>query len=344
MILNALELKNIIGKTKKNVMNNKENEIKKKEQKSRKRKTTNEKILQAIEIHGNRYDYSLLPKNFKVMDKVPIICKEHGEFFQSWDNHISKKQNCPKCMGRGLSLEESIEKANKIHSFKYDYSLIKIPPKPNHKVNLICTKHNEFKIIWDDHINKKSGCSKCAGFNLSLEEKIEKAHEVHNFKYDYSLLPRKFKTMSKVNIICNEHGVFKQCWNNHIHGKDGCPSCKSSKGENEIKKYLENNNIKYIPQKSFNDCINDKTGRKLVFDFYLPKQNICIEYDGKQHYFPVEFFGGVKEFNDITYKDNIKNEFCKNNNIKLIRISYKDKNNVEKLLYEQVEVYRSLVC
>lgn len=343
MILNALELKNIIGKTKKNVMNNKGKEIKKKEQKSRKRKTTNEKILQAIEIHGNRYDYSLLPKNFKVMDKVPIICKEHGEFFQSWDNHVNKKQNCPKCGGYGFSLEENIARVSKIHNNKYDYSLMKSNPSKNDKIKIICPTHGTILKKWDSHLNG-GGCSKCAGFNLSLDEKIEKANKIHNFKYDYSLLPKEFKTMSKVNIICKKHGIFKQCWNNHIHGKDNCPSCKSSKGENEIKKYLENNNIKYIPQKSFNDCVNDKTGRKLVFDFYLPKQNICIEYDGKQHYFPIKFFGGVKEFNDITYKDNIKNEFCKNNNIKLIRISYKDKNNVEKLLYEQVEVYRSLVC
>jgi hypothetical protein len=325
-------------------MKNKESEIKLKEknQQSRKRLTTAEKIIKAKTIHGDRYDYSKLPEKFYVMDKVPIVCNEHGAFYQTWDNHTNSKQNCPKCGGYGLSLEESIAKANNKHNNKYKYSLINIPPKPNHKVNIICSEHGEFKIIWDDHINKKSGCYKCAGFGLTLKEKIEKANKIHGNRYDYSLLPNEFKTMSKVPIICPEHGEFKQCWSGHIHEKNGCPSCKSSKGENSIRIFLNEHKIYFIHQKSFDNCRNDRTGRMLVFDFYIPSYNLCIEYDGAQHTKPVEFFGGIKEYNDIKYKDEIKNKYCKDNNINLLRISYKNRKNIENILKANLDIQKTL--
>ena len=72
---------------------------------------------------------------------------------------------------------------------------------------------------------------------------------------------------------------------------------------------------------------------KKYFDFYLTKHNICVEYDGIQHFESVEYFGGEQVFNETKIRDEIKNEYCKNNNIHLIRISYKD-NIIEKLNYE----------
>jgi very-short-patch-repair endonuclease len=325
-------------------MKNKESEIKSKEKnlQPRKRLTTAEKIIKAISTHGDRYDYSKLPEKFYVMDKVPIVCNEHGVFYQTWDNHTNKKQNCPKCGGYGFSLKENIDRVNKIHNNKYDYSLIKTNPSKNDKIKIICPEHGIIEKRWEDHLSNKTGCKKCAGFDLSLSEKIDIANKTHDNKYDYSLLPNEFKTMSKVNIICPEHGEFKQCWSNHIHGKDGCPSCKSSKGENSIRIFLNEHKIYFIHQKSFDNCRNDRTGRMLVFDFYIPSYNLCIEYDGAQHTKPVEFFGGIKEYNDIKYKDEIKNKYCKDNNINLLRISYKNRKNIENILKINLDIQKTL--
>lgn len=122
------------------------------------------------------------------------------------------------------------------------------------------------------------------------------------------------------------YGVFEQTPNHHSHGC-GCPKCNESKGEKNIRKILDNKNIEYIIQYKFNDCIHIK---QLKYDFYLPKYNICIEFDGKQHYKSVKWFGGDKTLKYIQKNDKIKNEYCLKNNIRLLRIRYDD--NIELVL------------
>ena len=122
-------------------------------------------------------------------------------------------------------------------------------------------------------------------------------------------------------VTCPYHGDFKVTPNNHINRKSGCPKCKESIGEKSIRLYLENNKIEYINEKRFKDC---KYKLPLPFDFYLPKYNICIEFDGIHHFKSLKFFGGDKRLKEQNIKDRIKNDYCLNNNIKLIRISYKD--------------------
>lgn len=99
----------------------------------------------------------------------------------------------------------------------------------------------------------------------------------------------------------------------------GCPKCNDSKGEKQVSLWLDNHHILYEKQKRFKDCCNIKP---LPFDFYLPKQNICIEYDGEQHFKPKDHFGGQNGFEKRVKNDNIKNEYCKKNGISLLRIPY----------------------
>ena len=91
-----------------------------------------------------------------------------------------------------------------------------------------------------------------------------------------------------------------------------------------------NYNISFNKQYVFNDCKNILV---LHFDFYLPDYNCCVEYDGIQHFKPIKRFGGIVSFEENLIRDKIKNEYCKNNNIHLIRISYKENVN-DKLNYE----------
>lgn len=98
-----------------------------------------------------------------------------------------------------------------------------------------------------------------------------------------------------------------------------CGCLNKSKGEMYIKEILDINNIEYIPQKRFKDCRNIKP---LPFDFYLPTYNICIEYDGRQHFEPVKYWGGEERFNILKQNDSIKTNYCKDHNIVLIRIPY----------------------
>jgi len=289
-----------------------------------KRKTTDEFIYDATIIHGNRYDYTLV--NYKsAREYVEIICKDHGIFKQFPYNHLNH-QGCPKCGGTKLKTSEDfIVDAIKLHGDRYNYSLVNYKHSKT-KVNIICIKHGLFKQLPNEHLSGK-GCPKCSGRNYSIEEFVRHSNIIHNNKYDYSKSIMLGKTF-KIDIICKTHGLFKQLVRKHLNGQ-GCPKCLVSKGEDRILRILNEFDIKCKTQFGFQGC---RRVHKLLFDFYLPDYNICIEYDGIQHYQAIEKFGGQVEFDKIKESDNIKNTYCIDNGIRLIRIPYWDFDNIYTIL------------
>ena len=98
--------------------------------------------------------------------------------------------------------------------------------------------------------------------------------------------------------------------------------CIHSKGEAKIRSILEKNNIIFEEQKTFIDCISPLTNTKLRFDFYIDNKYL-VEYDGEQHFLASPSgWNTEKSVIDTQYRDNIKNQWCKDNNIHLIRIPY----------------------
>lgn len=109
-----------------------------------------------------------------------------------------------------------------------------------------------------------------------------------------------------------------------------CGCYHRSLREQYIESILINNNISYIPQHTFDDC---RDVFKLPFDFYLPDYNICIEYDGEQHFRPIDLFGGEEAFQKRKEHDFIKTQYCIDHDILLIRIPYmKSDNEIEKII------------
>ena len=287
-------------------------------------------ITKAKAIHGEKYDYSKVEYKRSNINVV-LICPDHGEFLQRPNNHISQKSGCGKCANNlNLTSDEFIKKANIIHNNKYTYSLTNYK-NANTKVIVTCKQHGEFEIIAKRHTIFKLGCKKCSSRQyLTTDEFIQKSSEIHNNLYDYSKV--EFIDMfKKIIIICKKHGEFEQQPGNHIHSKQGCPICKLSKGELQIINFLKNNNINYCREKTFKDC-KDKS--LLKFDFYIQDSNICIEYDGLQHFESSNFFGGEVAFLNCQRRDLIKTNYCSKNNIKLIRIAYTE--NVEKILLKEI--------
>lgn len=266
-------------------------------------------------IHNNKYDYSLV-EYIKSKLKVKIICKEHGIFKQRPSNHMDG-QGCPKCNYNFKSNTiEFIKKSVLIHGDKYDYSLVNYI-NDRSKIDIICKEHGIFEQVANYHLTG-SGCVKCKlGGKSSTKEFIESASNIHDYKYDYRLVEY-INRYTKVNIMCEYHGLFTQRPANHLKG-EGCPKCRLSKGEIRICKLLTNRNINYETQYVFNDC-KDKIA--LPFDFYIPKYNLCIEFDGEQHFRPIEYFGGQKSFENQKRRDYIKDMYCLDNKITLLRISY----------------------
>jgi len=286
--------------------------------------SNNEFIEKAKKIHGNRYDYSLV-EYLGAESKIKIVCPKHEIFEQIAYMHL-KTNGCLKCLGLyNYSTKEFIKKAKKIHDNKYDYSLVEYSGAKT-KIRIICLEHGIFEQIASNHISG-NGCPRCCGnIKNTNNEFIEKAEKIHDGKYDYSLTEY-LGAEKKVRIICPKHGIFKQTPSKHY--MQGCPYCNESKGEKNIAKYLRENNIVFERQKIFINC---KNKYPLPFDFYLPDYNICIEYDGEQHFKVVDFFGGVYGLEYRKNNDEIKNKYCLDNNIVLIRIKYNEKILYEKLL------------
>lgn len=215
--------------------------------------------------------------------------------------------------------EEFINQSKTIHKNKYDYSLVTYKASKTN-VDIICPIHGIFSQRPNDHLCGK-GCPRCYDNRrgktllLTTEEFIKKAKEVHSNKYDYSKSVYT-NTRTKIDIICPIHGLFSQKANGHLNGK-GCPKCNSSHGENNVREFLLKNNIVFVEQKRFNNCKNKKA---LPFDFYLKELNVCIEYQGRQHYEPVDVFGGEEGLVVRTKNDLIKRNYCKENNILLVEI------------------------
>lgn len=125
------------------------------------------------------------------------------------------------------------------------------------------------------------------------------------------------------------------------HSTERCPSCvEKSRGERRVAEVLEQHNIEFISQHKFDNCCGV---RPLPFDFYLPSYNLCIEYDGEQHFYAREFFGGGEAYQKRHRHDNIKNEYCRVNNIGLLRIPYTKFDSVEDIIlnYISAEYYRA---
>jgi len=270
-------------------------------------------IESASMIHENKYDYSsVVYKNNKT--KVTIICPIHGVFEQI-PYHHNNGSGCPSCAGNVRKTNtEFISAAKKIHGEKYDYSLVNYK-SGNYKVKIICPIHDEFEQIPSHHLNGH-GCSKCSNDVKSKEYFISKSKSIHGNYYDYSLVEF-INTKKIVKIICPKHGIFEQRPSHHYNGS-GCPICRESKGERDIRLFLTNKNIFFIQQYRFPDC---KDKRSLPFDFYLPSINTCIEFDGEQHFKIKNQWGGEDGLLDRQKKDKVKNEYCIKNNIKLIRLN-----------------------
>ena len=149
-------------------------------------------IEKAINIHNDKYDYSKV--NYINADtQIIIICREHGEFTQIPDFHINRKCGCPKC-SNNIKLEISvfIEKSNKIHCNKYDYSKVEYVNNRKHVI-IICKKHGEFLQKPFIHL-LKHGCPNC--INKTEYKFYEKIKEI------YPTIKRQYKVEWCKNKLC----------------------------------------------------------------------------------------------------------------------------------------------
>ena len=315
------------------------------ENKGKNNKLNEESILKSFRsAHGDLYDYSRV-KYSGNLTKVTIGCPVHGWFDQIPKDH-KKGIGCAKCgparcgKSRKVTLDEFIRRSKKHHGDRFDYSLVDLK---NHgmfdKVQIICPVHGIMLQKPHAHTNG-FGCKKCDAKRtgdinrIDHEEFIRRCIAKHGNKYDYSKTTY-IGSHKTVCITCRIHGDFHMTATLHSSGGHGCHKCWRSQGEHIIASWLDAQCISYTNEHKFDDCLTPK-GRKMKFDFYISSLNVLIEFDGEQHYYASDMFGGNESFERVKKYDVIKNQYAKRKGIRLIRIPFFKRSKIDEVLTSEL--------
>lgn len=186
------------------------------------KKTTAEFIIEAKNVHGEKYDYSKTVYEGS-LKKVCITCPKHGDFWQIAEGHL-RGAGCPQChtLSKRSNRDVFVSKCREVYGDLYDYSKVEYVHNKE-KVCVICPKHGEFWVTPNNHL-RGSRCPACYGTpRKTTEQFIKEAKKIHGNKYDYSKV-KYDGTDVKVCIVCPEHGEFWQTPYCHLKGNQ-CPAC-----------------------------------------------------------------------------------------------------------------------
>lgn len=253
---------------------------------------------------------------------IPILhrCLIDGYEWYAQPNNMLNGYGCPKCSQRYRRTHDDY--VQEVFEVNQDIEVLGVFSGLQNPILHRCKIHNIEWMAYPEFILRGCGCSECG--NEKVREKLARTHEqyVEELKEknpDIEVLGIYVNSFTPILHRCLKDG-YEWCVSpvNILFGY-GCPQCNESSGERKVRQWLDNHSIKYIYQKTFKDC---KNIRLLPFDFYLPDYNICIEYDGMQHFKSIEYFGGEDAFKRRVEHDNIKTNYCLNNNISLLRIPY----------------------
>lgn len=287
----------------------------------------------------NYPDIALLSAEYKgCKEPIEFICKKHsdkGVQRRSTNNLVHNRQGCHYCTIEKLhlSVDESVirERCNELGvEFVGRY----IDDKYDSVVNYICRVHKDKGIQhkkWYHLRTCAKSCPYCAGKKWTTQDLRD---AISLISPDTIIIGEYKGLYSKILCRCKKCDNEWETTPASLKGGSGCPRCVQSHGERAISMYLDNNQIPYTTQKTFDDCVYEQ---KLKFDFFLPTINTTIEYDGQQHFFPVDFASRGKEWAEAEYeknriKDKIKTDYCTDNGITLIRIPYYDIGNIDNIL------------
>ena len=279
-----------------------------------KKKTNEEYVAEVAELHPNiKVVGEYVASNIKITHK----CKIDGYVWDTKPNVILMGHGCPKCSGRVIMPHD--EYVKKVFDINPNIEVVGIYNGARNKILHRCKIDGYEWETTPDHILRGIGCPLCGGTLKKTHEQY--VQEVSNINPNIEVLGEYISYKTPILHHCKIDGCkWYACPSNILFGT-GCPQCKTSRGEREIFNWLNNHSIIFESQKTFDGCKNKKL---LPFDFYLPQYNTCIEYDGEQHYYPINFFGGEEKLKKNIQRDEIKTNYCLVNNIRLLRIKYNE--------------------
>lgn len=274
-------------------------------------------------------EYEFIIDFVKYRDKLKVKHLKCNHVYDVSPSNFIKGYKCPNCAGRVVNNNTVQNKLNEMHG-KNVYIL-----EDNYKNNKTKMRiyHSKCKSYFKANYSNLSlghGCPNC------IKNKKKSYNEIKDYieKEEYSLISKNYKnSRSKLKIKHLDCGKeFLMNWESFYSSNHRCPFCSNvnnSKGTRKISKFLDENSIKYEKEKVFEDLLSPNKNN-LRIDFFLEDYNLCIEYDGEQHFKPFNYKNGKEKFEKLKINDEIKNNyFDKHEKIDLIRINYKDfKNNL----------------
>ena len=274
---------------------------------------------------------------------VQFICPNHRQYGiqeMPYNNMKRVVVGCQHCIGRNDDKEIIFDEMCNANP---NIELLEPIQGRRKCIKIRCTKHDNIFTASPYEIIHGKGCISCGFEKLSECNKTPEDVFVKELKENYKnieLVSRYNGKTDYANFHCN---ICDAEWTDIAYYVEnrGCPRCNGSSMESKIGEILQQHKINYIPQYSFSDC---RDQRPLPFDFYLLDYNILVEYDGEQHYRPVNF-GGISDkeaqenLKTVQLHDQIKTNYCKEKNIPLIRIPYWEKKNIENALIFELKQY-----
>ena len=282
------------------------------------------------------YD-SGLRQNRKVVWTCQCDC---GNIFNTRSDHINsgKTVSCPEC-AKKKNIKNLLEKTNK------DFISLKPGDQYEHLTIIQRTEHKNSNGCWfwlcqcdcgktteidTAHWGKTASCGHIKGFN-SIDLTNQRFGKLIALKQD-----GKYEKNGSYYWLCKcDCGRTTKVLTTLLTGghTQSCGLCLRSKGELKIEDILKENNIIFETQKTFQNCKFPNTNYSARYDFYLPDYNLLIEYDGEQHFqynsSNNQFWNTEEEYKKCQYRDNYKNQWAKENNIKLKRIPYYDYDKID---------------
>lgn len=302
------------------------------------KRKTHEEFLNEIEIkYGN--EYAILERYVNKREKILVKHNKCGHFWRTTPHSLLQGHGCPECgkekYSKKLRMNPQTFKEKFYQIPNNKIQLLEEYEKINSKIKVRCSVCNhEWFALPKNLLYCKSSCPNCYGHFKKTTKQFKEM--VYNLvKTEYSVLGEyvgsKEKILMKHNF-CGHEWLIQP--NKFVQGRR-CPKCKESHGELAIRDFLDRNHIMFKSQYKIDEC---KDLRPLPFDFAIfiqDKLTGLIEYQGKQHYCNIDFFGANGRFEKQQQRDNIKREYCKKQNIPLIEIPYTIKN-IDNFLIEEL--------
>lgn len=277
-------------------------------------------------LKQERPDIEILGEYVNNYTKLRVKCP-CGNIYEAAPTTLRKGHRCSKCTGVYSQSKEELQ------SLLPNINIIE--KISNNKIIYECPKCKRQTSTSQSYLlsHKDILCYNCRGANISKGRTKTKEY-LQSKCPDIEILGEYVNNSTPIRYKCKCGTIHYARPNNLISG-NRCWHCRESKGEKLIREYLDKNNINYIMGYKFNNCRDKKP---LPFDFYLPDYNYLIEFDGTQHFKSSNLWDRNQDLEIRKNHDKIKTQYCKNNGIKLIRITYKQINEIDGILNRDLGV------